>query len=165
MSWFPLLSPPAPLVAYQHKRGRGKSSFIFDIQIAYLTRKQKMMEKSNNLLLEHNVCQLKQKNHSKVFDMPYNMRILPYLSPCCAVLAARFSNLTIFECSHRRHVITYTNDIFNNKWKRPHYATRNISNLYIENKYHQLTLQKKSDYFWTRVYRFCPVYGRISCET
>ena len=71
------------------------------------------------------------------------MRILPYLSPCCAVLAARFSNLTIFECSHRRHVIAYTNDIFNNKCKRPHYATRKNSNLYIENKYHQLTLQKK----------------------
>ena len=27
-----------------------------------------------------------------------------------------------------------------------------ISNLYIENKYHHLTLQKNSHYFWTRVY-------------
>ena len=70
------------------------------------------------------------------------MRILPYLSTCCAVLAARFSNFTIFECSHRCQVITYTNDIFNNKCRRPHYTTRKISNLYIENKYHQLTLQK-----------------------
>ena len=75
--------------------------------------------------------------------MSYNMRILPYLSPCCDVLAARFSNLTIFECSHRRDVITHTHDIFNNKCKIPPYATRKTSNLYIENKYHQLTLQKK----------------------
>ena len=122
---------------------------MFDIQIAYLTRKQNMMEKSNNFLLEHNSCQ---KNHSYVFIMSYNMRILPYLNPCCGVLTARFSNLTKFECSHRRDIITYTHDIFNNKCKTPHYVTWKISNLYIENEYHQLTLQKNSDYFWTRVY-------------
>ena len=74
--------------------------------------------------------------------MMYNMRILPYLSPCCGVLAARFSNLTILECSHRRDFIIYTHDISNNKCKRPQYATQKMSNLYIENKYHQLTLQK-----------------------
>ena len=71
------------------------------------------------------------------------MRILPYLSSCCSVLAARFSNLTKFECSHRRDAVTYTHDIFHNKYKRPHHATRKISNLYIENKYNHLTLQKK----------------------
>ena len=79
------------------------------------------------------------------------MRILPYLNPYCGVLTARFSNLTKFKCSHRRDIITYTHDIFNNRCKRPHYSTPKISNLYIENEYHQLTSQKKSDYFWTRV--------------
>ena len=77
--------------------------------------------------------------------MSHNMRISPYLCPCCSVLAKRFSNLTKFECTHRRAAITHTNGIFHNKCKRPHNATWNISNLYIENKYHHLTLQNK---FW-----------------
>ena len=59
------------------------------------------------------------------------------------VLAARFSNLTTFELSHRRDVVTYIGDIFYNKCKRPHHVTWKISNLYIENKYHYLTSQKK----------------------
>ena len=75
--------------------------------------------------------------------MSYNMRILLYLFPCCGVLAARFSNLPQFECSHRRDTITYTQDIFHNKCKRPHHVTRKMSNLYIVNKYYHLTLQKK----------------------
>ena len=66
-----------------------------------------------------------------------------YLSPCCSVLATHFSNLTTFDCSHRRYVVTYTHDIFHNKCKGPHRATRKNSNLYIENKYQHLTLQKK----------------------
>ena len=74
--------------------------------------------------------------------MLYNMRILPNLSPCCGVLAARFSNLTKFECSHRRDAVTYTHDIFHNKCKRPRHAIGKISNLHLENKYHHLTLQK-----------------------
>ena len=71
------------------------------------------------------------------------MIMLPYLCPCCGVLVARFSNFITFECSHRRDAITYTHDIFHNECKRPHHATRQISNLYIENKNHLLTLQKK----------------------
>ena len=74
--------------------------------------------------------------------MLYNMRILPYLCPCCGVLAARFSNLTRFECSHRRDAVTHTHDIFNTNCTRPHHITRKISNLYIENKYHLSTLKK-----------------------
>ena len=70
------------------------------------------------------------------------MIILPYQSPRCGVLAARFSNLTKFERSHRHDAITYTHDIFHNKCPRPHHATQKISNIYIENKYHHLTLQK-----------------------
>ena len=50
------------------------------------------------------------------------MKILSYLSPCCGVLAARFLNLTKFECSHRRYALTYTHDIFHNKCKRRHHA-------------------------------------------
>ena len=76
--------------------------------------------------------------------MSYNIRILSYLSPCCGVLAARFSNLTNFECSHRRDAVTHTHYIFHNISIGPHHATRKISNLYIENKYHHLTLQNKS---------------------
>ena len=53
-----------------------------------------------------------------------------------------FLNFTTFECSHRRDAITDTHDIFHNKYKRPHHATRKISNLYNEYKYHLLTLQK-----------------------
>ena len=71
------------------------------------------------------------------------MRILPYLSLCCGVLEARFSNLTEFESSHRHDAVTYPHDISQNKCKRPHYATRKISKLYIENRYHHLTLQKE----------------------
>ena len=71
------------------------------------------------------------------------MIILSYLCPCCAVFAARFSNLTKFECSHRRDAITYTHDIFHKKCKRSQQTTRKISNLYIENIYHHLTLQQK----------------------
>ena len=78
--------------------------------------------------------------------MSYNMRISPYISPCCSVLAAfLFTNLTKFECSHRCAAITYTHDIFHNKWKRSYHATWQISNLSIENEYHHLTLQNK---FW-----------------
>ena len=69
------------------------------------------------------------------------MRMLPYLNPCCGVLTAHFSNLTKFECSHRRDIITYTHDIFNNRCKIPHYATRKMT--HIENKNHQLTSQNK----------------------
>ena len=98
------------------------------------------------------------------------MRVLLYLHvcPCCGVLAARFSNLTKFECSHRRDTITYTHDIFHNKCKRPHHATRKISNLYIENKYHHLTLQKKfrlllnKDVNWTK-YRRVVFYPTENC--
>ena len=86
---------------------------------------------------------ISEKKHLEVFIVSYNMRILPYLCPCCGILAARFSNITTFECSHRRDAITYTHDIFQTKCKRPHHATRKFSNLYIENKYHLLTLQKK----------------------
>ena len=71
------------------------------------------------------------------------MRISPYLYPCCSVLAARFSNITKFECSHRRAIVTYSHDIFHNEYKRPHHATWEISHLYIENKYHHLTLENK----------------------
>ena len=71
------------------------------------------------------------------------MRILPYLSLCCGVLEARFSNLTEFESSHRHDAVTYPHDISQNKCKRPHYATRKMSKLYIKNKYHHLTLQKE----------------------
>ena len=42
----------APLVAYQHDRGWGKSSFMSDIQIVYLIKKQNMLQKSNDLLLK-----------------------------------------------------------------------------------------------------------------
>ena len=69
--------------------------------------------------------------------MSYNMRISPYLCPCGSGLAARFSNLTKVECSHRRGAITYTHDIFHNRCKRPHHATRKNSNLYIERKCHR----------------------------
>ena len=34
-----------------------------------------------------------------------------------------FSNLTTFECSHRRDAITYTRDVFYSKCKRPHRVT------------------------------------------
>ena len=71
------------------------------------------------------------------------MRISQYLNPCCSVLAARFSNLTGFECLHRRAAITYTHDISHNECKRPHNASWKISNLCIENKCHHLTLQNK----------------------
>ena len=71
------------------------------------------------------------------------MRISPCLYPCCSVLATRFSNLTKFDCSHRRAAITYTQDIFHNECKRPHHATWKISNQYNENKYHHLTLENK----------------------
>ena len=81
------------------------------------------------------------------------MRILPYLSSCCSVLAARFSNLTKFECSHRRDTVTYTHDIFHNKCK----------DLIMQHEKFQIyTLKintiiwhckKNSDYFWTRVYK------------
>ena len=78
-----------------------------------------------------------------MFVVPYKMRILPYLCPCCGVLAMHFLNLTTFECSHRRDAITYTHDILHNKCKRPRHATQKNSNLCIKNKYHLLTLQKK----------------------
>ena len=71
------------------------------------------------------------------------MRISPYLYPCCSVSATRFSNLTKFECSHRRAAKTYTHDIFHDECKRPHHATWKIWNLCIENKYHHLTLENK----------------------
>ena len=71
--------------------------------------------------------------------MSSNMRISPYLYTCCSVLAARFSDLTKFESSHRRDAIIYTHDIFHNERKRLHHAIWKISNLYIENKYHRLT--------------------------
>ena len=71
------------------------------------------------------------------------MRISSYLCPWCSVLAAHFSNLTRVECSHRRDAETYTHGIFHNNCKRPHHATWKLSNLYIENKYHDLTLHKK----------------------
>ena len=35
----------------------------------------------------------------------------------------------------------------------PRNTTRKITNLYIEFSYHFLTLQKKSHYFWTGVYK------------
>ena len=63
--------------------------------------------------------------------------------PCYSVLAARFSNITKFEYSHRRAAITYTHDIFHNECKRPHHAAWKISNLYIENKCHHLTPENK----------------------
>ena len=77
--------------------------------------------------------------------MSYNRRMSPYLYQCCGVLGACFSNLTKFECSHKRAAITYTHDIFHNKCKRPHHTTCKISNLYIENECHHLTLENK---FW-----------------
>ena len=75
--------------------------------------------------------------------MLYNMPVSPYLYTCCSVLAARFSNLTKFECLLRRDAITYTHDIFHNECKRPHHATWRIWNLDIENEYHYLTLENK----------------------
>ena len=75
------------------------------------------------------------------------MRILSYLCPCCGVFAARFSNLTTFECSHWRDALTFTHDILHNKCKRPQQTTQKISNLYNENIYHHLTLQQKFRYF------------------
>ena len=78
------------------------------------------------------------------------MIISPYLYPYCSVLAASFG--TKFGCSYRRVAIRYTHDIFHNICKRPHHATGKISNLYIENKYHHLTLENKFRLLWTRVY-------------
>ena len=75
--------------------------------------------------------------------MSQNMRITPNLCPCCNVLVERFSNLTKFECSHRHAPITQTHDVFHNKCKILHNTTWRISYLYIENKYHHLTLQNK----------------------
>ena len=75
--------------------------------------------------------------------MSYNVPVSPYLYTCCSVLAALFSNLTKFECLHRRDAITYTHDIFHNECKRPHHATWKILNLYIEKKYHHLTLENE----------------------
>ena len=43
----------------------------------------------------------------------------------------------------------------------PHNTTRKIANLYIEFNYHFLTLQKKSHYFWTGVYKDQPSFIRI----
>ena len=142
MSWFPLLSPPAQLIAYQHNRGWGKSSFMFDIYIAYLSRKQCMLKKSSNLLLEYNSFQLLRKIHSWVFIMSYNMTISPYLCTCCSVLTARLSNLTKFQCPHRRDAVIYTHVIFHNKCKKPRHSTWKFSNIYFKNKYHHLTLHK-----------------------
>ena len=90
------------------------------------------------------------------------MRILPYLCPCCGVLAGRFSNLTKFEDSHKRDALTYTHDIFNNKCKSPYHATQKISNLYIENKYHHLTSKIKFRLFLNKdVQRWIP-YGKAN---
>ena len=44
-----------------------------------------------------------------------NRRISPYICPCCSALAARFSNLTRFECSHTRDAIIYTFSTINAK--------------------------------------------------
>ena len=80
------------------------------------------------------------------------MRILPYLSPWCGVLAARFSNLTKFECSHKRDAVTYTHDNFHNKCKRPRHATRKFQTYTLKINTIIWHCKKNSDYFWTRVY-------------
>ena len=90
--------------------------------------------------------------------MSHNMRILPYLSPCYGVLAARFSNLTKFECSHGRDAAIYTHDIFHNKCKRTHHATRKFQIYTLKLNAISWLCKKMSDYFWTRVYSFITTF-------
>ena len=52
----------------------------------------------------------------------------------------------------RHDGVSQTYDILNDECKRRDHATWKISYLHIETKYHLLTLQNKSNYFWTRVY-------------
>ena len=69
-----------------------------------------------------------------------------------ALLAARFSNLTKFECSHRRGALTYTHGIFHNKCKDLIMQHENFQIYKLKINTIIWHCKKKSDYFWTRVY-------------
>ena len=125
MSWFPLLH-----ISITGDKVRARS--WFEIQIVHLTRK-KILEKYNGLLL--NVIRV---DHSRKI-----MRISPHLWPCCSVLTALL-NLANLDCQPRRDGVSCSFDIFRHKYKRPHHATWNISNAFIETKYHLLLLRKKN---------------------
>ena len=60
--------------------------------------------------------------------------------------------LTKFACSHRCDAIKYTHDIFHNKCKRPHHATRKFEIYTLKINTIIWHCKKQSDYFWTRVY-------------
>ena len=74
-----------------------------------------------------------------------------YLSPSVNQ-TSHFSNFADFRQLQIKNAQTKNYEMLPVYTKLPHNAPRKIWNRYNELKYHFLTLQKKSDYFWTRVY-------------
>ena len=81
----------------------------------------------------------------------YILDIRLYLS-LSVNLTSHISNFADFRQLQIPNVRTKYYEIFPAHTKKTHNKTHRIANRYFEFKYHFLTLKKKSDYFWTRVY-------------
>ena len=75
-----------------------------------------------------------------------------YLS-LTVILTSHFSNITYFRQQQQQNKPMKYYEILPTHTETPRNTTRKIANLYIEFNYHFLTLQKKSHYFWTGVYK------------
>ena len=75
-----------------------------------------------------------------------------YLS-LTVILTSHFSNITYFRQQQQQNKPMKCYEIWPTHTEIPRNTTRKIANLYIEFNYHFLTLQKKSHYFWTGVYK------------
>ena len=97
MSWFPPLSPTAPLIVFQHFRGWGKNSFIVWYLNSVFDQKN-MFWKSITIIAEISVLQ-----HANIFIR-------------APAFWQRFlSNLMNIEYSVKRDGVSYTYDILYNK--------------------------------------------------
>ena len=77
-------------------------------------------------------------------------------------LTSHFSNFADFRQLQIPHALTKYYKILPAHNKTPYKTIHKIANRYFEFKYHFSTLQKNSDYFWTRVYVFLCRYAPIS---
>ena len=109
ISWFSLLSPPAPPVVYQHNRGWGKSSFMSDVQITYLTRKNICCKRHIFFSRTYFFSTVAEKSTLCIYHVVLHENIAISLSVLQRFSrAVFFSKLTEFEYSHRSQSISYT---------------------------------------------------------